>query len=147
MNKTNPIQIWLNSVAYSHSQSKATEEQYKKVIRKYTKFIKQTPEQIIQEYENTEQNHTPERTIMRKNSQKIQQWIIELEKKGLTPASIRTMTGVIMSFYKYNDLILGKIPMPKNRITYHKTTSFQTPSLMSRSGCTCCRGWAFDRRR
>lgn len=119
MIQPNQIEIWLNSVSYEHSQSKATETQYKRVWKQYSKSTNMTAEQIIKDYENAETNHISERTIKRKHSQKIQQWIIELTNKGLTTTSIKVMVGAIMSFYKYNDLSLGHIPQAKSGITYH----------------------------
>ena len=45
------VQDWLNSVAYSHSQSKATEIQYKRVWGRYSDSISMTPEEIVADYE------------------------------------------------------------------------------------------------
>jgi len=119
LSQPNQIEVWLNSVAYGHSQSKATRDLYKSVWRRFSKFADMTAEETIKDYEKAEKKHIPERTIKRKHSQKIQQWIIELTSKGLTSGSIKTMVGTVMSFYKYNDLSLGHIPQAKGEITYH----------------------------
>jgi integrase len=119
MNSDDITQLWIKSVGYSHSGSERTEFNYTYLLPQYCEFIGQSPEQIVQDYENAEQNKISERTIMRKHSQKIQLWIMNLEKKGHAPSSIRSYVGIVMSFYNYNDLSLGKIPMPKLRITYH----------------------------
>lgn len=111
--------MWLNSVAYEHSQSKATETQYKRVWREFAESAGTTAEKIIEDYENSENNHISERTIMRKYSQIIQKWIIELQNRGLTTTSIKVMVGAVMSFFKYNDLSLGHIPQARSGVTYH----------------------------
>ncbi len=109
-----PIETWLNSVSYSHSQSKATEYQYKRAMQQFVNFIKTTPKKILTEYENSD-----EKTFKRKYSQKLQEWIAELSNEKLASTSIRTKVGAIKSFFKYSNLPLGYIPQAKVRITYH----------------------------
>jgi hypothetical protein len=67
-------------VAYFHSQSKATEEQYKRVWGPFSSFIDKTAEQILAEY-----NASDERAIKRQYAQYIMAWIVSLSEKGLTP--------------------------------------------------------------
>jgi len=119
MTPLDQIGLWLSSVSYEHSQSKATDEQYKRVFNEFTQFINLAPEEIIQEYENAETNHISERTIKRRNSQRIQQFITHLTEKGLGANSTKSYIGAIMSFYKYNDLPLGHIPQAKSGVIYH----------------------------
>ena len=74
MNPTDPIEIWITTVAYSHSQSKSTAYEYKKNMQDYCKFTHTTPNKILTEYENSD-----EKTFKRKHSEQIQQWISKLE--------------------------------------------------------------------
>lgn len=119
MQTPNEIDLWLNSVAYEHSQSKATHEQYKRVFNEYTNTIGMTPKQIITDYENADRNNISERTIKRKHAKLIQHYIMTLQNRGLTTTSIKVMIGAVTSFYKYNDLSLGHIPQPRTGIVYH----------------------------
>ena len=113
------IEAWIQQVAYAHSDSKSTKDQYRNVMKKYSDSKGMSAEQIIQDYEKNEKLNISERTIKRKHSKKIQLFIIKLKNEGLLPASIKTMVGAIMSFYKYNDLSLGHISQPQTGITYH----------------------------
>ena len=112
--KDNLVEDWLNSVAYSHSQSKATEDQYKRVWIRFTTSIGMTTTEIIADYENSR-----DREVMRRHARKIRNWIGKLRKEGLTNTSIKVMVGAVKSFYKYNDLLLGHIPQAMNGSVYH----------------------------
>jgi hypothetical protein len=50
MNRFDIVGDWLNSVAYSQSQSKATEDQYKRVWSEFSSSIRLTAEQILADY-------------------------------------------------------------------------------------------------
>jgi len=110
----NPVEDWLNSVAYSHSQSKATEDQYKRVWERFSTDIGMGAHEIIADYERSN-----DRNVMRKHARLIRSWIGKLMKEGLTNTSIKVMVGAVKSFYKYNDLPLGHIPQAMNGIVYH----------------------------
>lgn len=110
----NPTDAWINQVAYSHSDSKSTEYGYKKSLGEFCEYIHMTPEQILAEYETSD-----ERKFKRKHTLLIKQFLTELYAKGMENTTIKTRIGAIRSFYNYNDLPLGKIPIPKERITYH----------------------------
>lgn len=109
-----PVDNWLDSVAYSHSQSKATEDQYKRVWERFSTDIRMTSEEIIEDYECSD-----DRNVMRKHARLIRCWIGKLMKKGLTNTSIKVMVGAVKSFYKYNDLPLGHIPQAMSGTVYH----------------------------
>ena len=109
-----PVEDWLNSVAYSHSQSKATEDQYKRVWERFSNDIEMTAEEIIDDYERSN-----DRNVMRKHARLIRSWIGKLMEEGLTNTSIKVMVGAVKSFYKYDDLPLGHIPQAMNGIVYH----------------------------
>ena len=108
------VQVWLGNVSYSHSQSKATEIQYKSIWSRFSASIGMTAEEIVADYE-----HCNDRKAMRKYSQLVRFWIGKLKKTGLTNSSIRVMVVAIQSFFKYNDLPLGHIPQAKNGTVYH----------------------------
>jgi site-specific recombinase XerC len=109
-----PVEDWLNSVAYSHSQSKATELQYKRVWERFSNDVEMTAEEIIADYE-----HSNDRNVMRKHARLIRSWIGKLMKEGLTNTSIKVMVGAVKSFYKYNDLPLGHVPQAMSGVVYH----------------------------
>jgi len=109
-----PVEDWLNSVAYSHSQSRATEDQYKRVWERFSTNIRMTAQEIIADYERSN-----DRNVMRKHARLIRSWIGKLLKEGLTNTSIKVMVGAVKSFYKYNDLPLGHIPQAMSGIVYH----------------------------
>jgi integrase len=114
MTKFDVVSNWLSSVAYSHSQSKATEEQYKRVWDRFTGFFKTSAEEILADYEAIGFDK-----FKRKYAQMIRIWIAELFNKGLTNTSIKVMVGAIKSFFKYNDLPLGMVPQAMNGVVYH----------------------------
>lgn len=103
--KYNLVEDWLNSVAYSHSQSKATEVQYKRVWERFSSSIGMTAEEIVADYERCN-----DRNVMRKHARLTRSWIGKLLKEGLANTSVKVMVGAINGFYKYNDLPLGHIP-------------------------------------
>ena len=108
------VRVWLNSVAYSHSQSEATKINYKRVWGQYSAYIGMSAKEIVGDYEGAN-----DRTIMRKHAGFIRSWIGNLSNSGLTNSSIRVMVGTIKSFYKYNDLPLGHIPHAMGDCVYH----------------------------
>lgn len=112
--KGNLVEDWLNSVAYSHSQSKATEDRYKRVWERFSTDIRLTAEEIVSDYERSN-----DRNVLRRHAQYIRSWIGKLAKDGLTNTSIKVMVGAVKSFYKYNDLPLGNIPQAMSGNVYH----------------------------
>jgi len=114
MKQLDPVSNWLNLVSYSHSQSKATEEQYKRVWNRFSSFIGKPADQILAEYAASD-----DRIFKHVYAQYIRAWIADLSKKGLTNTSIKVMVGAVKSFFKYNDLPLGMIPQAMNGIIFH----------------------------
>jgi integrase len=117
--KIDIVGIWLNSVSISHSQSKATEEQYKRVWGKFTSYIETTADKIIADF-----NKSDDRTFKKKYSELIRTWINHLSnpddgREPISNHSIKVMVGAVKSFFKYNDLPLGHIPQATNGIIYH----------------------------
>jgi integrase len=119
MKQLDPVAKWLNSVAYSHSQSKATEDQYKRVWEQFSSFIEMSGKEIIADYEASQ-----DRFFKRRYADFIQAWIAELskgteERKANTNTSIKVKVGAIKSFFKYNNLPLGHIPQARSGIVFH----------------------------
>ena len=112
--KDSLVEDWLYSVAYSHSQSKATEVQYKRVWERFSAYVGMTAAEIVLDYERSN-----DRNVMRKHARLIRSWIVRLSKDGLSNTSIKVMVGAVKSFYKYNDLPLGHVPQAMSGIVYH----------------------------
>ena len=108
------VQAWIDNVAYSHSQSKGTALQYRTHLATFCDFIGKTPQQILDEYENMR-----DRDFRRKYATYVRALISKQLKEGYAPTSIKTHVTAIRSFFKYNDLPLGHIPVAKSKITYH----------------------------
>ena len=109
------VSEWLQNVAYSHSGSENTQDEYQRTWKRFSKFIGKTAEQIEAEYNAVDKD----RGFKRKYARHIRTWIAELSKEGLETSSIKVMVGVIQSFFKYSDLPLGKIPQAKGGVVYH----------------------------
>lgn len=115
MKQFDPLESWLNNVAYSHSDSKSTRINYKYNMERFCAFIDKTPKEIVKDYEQMN-----DRNFMREYASAIKGMIAELHKNGLyTNSTIRTIVAAIKSFFRYNDLPLSFIPTAKSRVTYH----------------------------
>ena len=114
MKQFDPVENWITSVSISHSQSKATEVQYKRVWSEFSSFISKSAKQILADYETSE-----DRIFRRVHADYIRSWIASQVQKGLTNTSIKVKVGAVKSFYKYNDLPLGLVPQARNGIVYH----------------------------
>ncbi|MCW4018469.1 MAG: site-specific integrase [Candidatus Bathyarchaeota archaeon] len=114
MKRIDLVSNWLSSVSYSHSQSKATEEQYKRVWHKFACFFETTAEEIVADYEAIGYDK-----FKRKYVQMLRTWISALMKNGLTNTNIKVMVGAVKSFFKYNDLPLGMVPQAMNGVVFH----------------------------
>lgn len=111
--KLNPIETWLSNVAYSHSQSRNTAISYRQGLSKFLSFIEKTPEQLLEDYENT-----TDRKFKRKYA-KLVRAFISVQMKDFAIGSVGTFVSAVRSFFMYNDLPLGHIPVSKGYVTYH----------------------------
>jgi hypothetical protein len=59
MKQSSIVDTWLNTVAYLHSQSKATEEQYKRVWGRFGSDVGRTVDKILADYNESEGLKTP----------------------------------------------------------------------------------------
>jgi len=112
--KFNVVQNWIDNVAYSHSKSKGTEYNYRHYLNVFCDFIEKTPELILEEYERM-----TDREFRRKYARYIRALIGELSSQEYAICTIRMIVTCIKSFFKYNDLPLGHIPIARTRITFH----------------------------
>ncbi len=108
------VDAWISNVGYSHSQSRSTANNYRQCLAKFCSFIGCTPQQIMKDYETLN-----DRRFKRKYAAYMRSFISEVMNEGFTPGSVKTTVASIRSFFKYNDLPLGFVPIAKNKIVYH----------------------------
>jgi integrase len=113
--KSKVIETWFNNIAYSHSSSDNTIAIYSHWIEVFCNYVNKTPEQILEDFENAKRD----RDFSRKYSQHLRNLIAVYVKKGYSSGSIKGLVSVVRSFFKYNDLPLGHIPMAKMHIVFH----------------------------
>lgn len=113
-NKFETIQSWIDSVAYSHSKSLATEQEYRRNMKRFCNFIRKTPEEILEDCENS-----TDRQFRRKYAKYVRAFIGKLTRQEYTRSSVRVMVAAVKSFFKYNDLPLAYIPVAKAKVVYH----------------------------
>lgn len=106
---------WLDNVAYAHSDSNNTRENYKAQLTFFCNFINCSPRGILEDYEKAEN----EREFKRKYAGLVRNWISQLHSKGYSSGTIQCYVASVKSFFKYNDLPLAYVPTAKTRITYH----------------------------
>ena len=114
MENLNSVEIWLNNVAISHSNSEGTYDRYKRNLQSFCNFIGKTPQQILEEYEKSS-----DRDFKKKYAQLLRAFRSHLFTKQLSPNTIHSGTTAVKSFFKYNDLPLGHVPMAQQRVLYH----------------------------
>lgn len=109
------VKTWFDNIAYSHSSSENTKAVYAHFLDVFCDHVNKTPKQIIEDFENAKRD----RDFSRKYSQQLRSLISVYVRKGYASGSIKGMVSAVRSFFKYNDLPLGHIPMPKPRIVFH----------------------------
>lgn len=114
MDKFDVVDHWLNAVSYSHSNSRQTRDVYRVSLQKFMDFIQKTPEQILAEYEASE-----DRNFKRLYAQYMLALLSEMQRKGYAPGSISATLNAVRSFFKYNDLPLGFVPSGSNLVEFH----------------------------
>ena len=109
-----PIKVWLNNVAVSHSNSESTSNVYTRHFKAFCNFIGKTPRQILEEYKES-----TDRQFRRGYARLLRAFISELHQQQLSPNTINIAATTVKSFFKYNDLPLGHVPNVRKRILYH----------------------------
>jgi site-specific recombinase XerC len=112
--KYDPIEVWINTVCASHSNSSRTRYNYLLVFQSFCKFIGKKASQIIKEYEAS-----IDRDFRRKYAEYVKAFMTCQQTKGIAPNTISTRIGIIKSFFKYNDLPLRFTPTINPRMLYH----------------------------
>lgn len=112
--KYDPIQAWLDNVAYSHSKSESTAYQYRKYLNEFCSFVDINAEGILEDYEGAK-----DRDFKRKYAQYLRAFVGQLSQKGYAPSSIHGRVASVKSFFKYNDLTLGYVPTGRHKVVYH----------------------------
>jgi len=113
MKTFNPIDNWLNSVAYAHSHSSSTKHNYTLFFTRFLQFIDKTASEILVDYENSD-----DRTFRRKYARFLRGWIAMLDQKYANK-TVRCHAAAVESFFKYNDLPLAYVPRPQAYVTFH----------------------------
>jgi integrase len=110
----NVVKAWLDNVAYSHSRSHSTQTRYPRYLTIFCNFAQTSPEEILKEYETTE-----EKVFKRKYAMLLKAWISSLSDGSRAPGTIADHVKAIKSFFMYNDLALGYLPRAPDKIVYH----------------------------
>ena len=114
MSKFDVVQAWIDNVAFSHSKSENTETGYRYYIARFCDFIGKTPEQILSEYESM-----TDREFKRKYAMYVRTFISDQVRCGYAVGTVRRMVSIIKSFFRYNDLPLGHVPIARKKVTFH----------------------------
>jgi len=114
LEKIDWVKSWIDNVAVAHSNSSRTRQSYKSNFQRFCNFIGKTPNEILEEYENSE-----DRKFRRQYAQYIRAFISSMLNKELSPNTIGSRVATVKSFFKYNDLPLGHVPTAQLRVLYH----------------------------
>jgi len=113
VNKISPVQLWIDTVSFSHSDSQNTARAYTNSFREFCQFIEISPTQILAEYENS-----TDRDFKRKYARLLKTWIALLRREGYARNSVIVKAAAVKSFFKYSDLPLGLVAMSKAWVEY-----------------------------
>lgn len=116
--KFNPIDLWLESVAYSHSGSQNTQEVYRRNFQRFLDFIGKTATDIKSEYDQLA-DFNDFRKFKDRYADYLKAWIGNLRRQDYTNASIRTIVSAVQSFFKYHDLPISYVPTAQDFVVYH----------------------------
>lgn len=114
MTNSDTIENWLNTVAYSHSNSDNTRTGYIHHIKGFLNHIKKTADQILEEYKTLD-----DKQFKQKYTPLITSLIGEMRKANYSSSTQHNVIASIKSFFKYNSLPLGYIPLTKGYIRFH----------------------------
>jgi len=114
MAKFDVVKAWIDNVAYSHSKSENTEQFYRIGLTDFYQFIDSTPEQTLKEYEGM-----TDREFRRKYAQYLRAFISQLSGNGYAINTMKAKVTAVRSFFKYNDLPLGYVPLAKSKVMFH----------------------------
>lgn len=113
--KIDPIENWLDTVAFNHSNSQQTRRIYKAYFQKFLNHAQTTAENILQDYNTS----ITEREFRQKYTPIIMSLIGEMNKQNLSQSTQHSRISTVKSFFKYNSLPLGYIPSGRQFIEFH----------------------------
>jgi integrase len=114
MKEFDVVQAWLDNVAYSHSKNSNTVLSYRFSLEQFCKFVEQTPQAILKEYETAD-----DKVFRRKYAQYLRAYIGQLSRDGFAPNTMDSRVGAVKSFFKHNDLPLAYVPTAKKKVIFH----------------------------
>lgn len=106
------INVWLDNVALSHSNSRHTRYAYRKYMEEFTEYADTTPQKLFEEYQAGN-----DRLFRQKYSMILKAWQGELSKL-FSPSTIANHVIAVESFCKYTDLPLAFIPKARRDVIY-----------------------------
>ena len=112
--ETDLIQMWLDSVAVSHSGASGTQTRYRNEMMAFLKYIDAAPEDIMADYKNMN-----ERDFRRKYAQHLKAYLGTLMRQGYAPGSISNFVYGVLRFFKHSDLPIGFVPPVRYRTVFH----------------------------
>lgn len=112
--QTDLIQMWLDSVAVSHSGAVGTQKRYRKELEDFLKYIGGSVTDIAADY-----NKMSERDFKQKYAQALKSYAGQLMRQDYTPGSIGNVVYGVLSFFKHNDLPIGYIAPVRYRQIFH----------------------------
>lgn len=110
----NVVRDWINNVAHAHSGSEGTARAYTHFLGKFCDFIEVTPQQILEDYDST-----TDRVFRRKYARCVRAYVSELTEDGYASCTVSSAITAIKSFFKYNDLPLGYVPLGRKIVQFH----------------------------
>jgi integrase len=114
MKRIDVVRDWINSVAHAHSRSEGTSWAYKHFLGNFCDFMEVTPQQILEEYDSMR-----DRDFRRKYAQYVRGYVSQLTEEGYANCTINSAITAVKSFFKYNDLPLGYVPIGRKIVKYH----------------------------
>jgi integrase len=114
MHKIDTVQIWLDSVALSHSGSKNTETRYRQQLDAFLKFADISTENIQRDCDLLS-----DKEFRLKYAREIKSFASKLMRGGYTSGSVHDYLAAVKSFFKYNDFPLGFVPAVRKRVVFH----------------------------
>ena len=102
------------NVAVSHSGSISTELSYRRAFKSFCLYAGTSPSELLRDYDGSS-----EKVFKRRWGAVVKQWIAQLSGEGLSRGTIQTYAAVVRSFFKYNDLPLGYVPVGRPIVTFH----------------------------
>jgi integrase len=107
------VDAWINNVAFCHSKSENTSYQYRHAFEIFCSFLQKTPEQIVQEYDES-----TDREFRRRYAGYIRALISSLSQQYAV-GTVKFIVAAVRSFFKYNDLPLAHVPSGRKIVTFH----------------------------